>query len=98
MGELEEACPTEDAIMALLEYLVSPMLPSAKSINHTPSLPQQQSVAKQVSNSSSSSLFSPFLFTRTITQTLGVPFYVFYFYMSLFINIYTSFWEFNKEM
>ena len=43
--------------MALLEYLVSPMLPSAKSINQTPSLPQQQSVAKQVSNSSSSSLF-----------------------------------------
>ncbi|XP_050256685.1 uncharacterized protein LOC126702105 [Quercus robur] len=48
MGKLEEACPTEDAVMALLEYLVSPMLPSAKSINQTPSLPQQQSVAKQM--------------------------------------------------
>ena len=54
MGKLEDACPTEDAVMALLEYLVSPMLPSAKSINQIPSLPQQRSVAKQVSNSSSS--------------------------------------------
>jgi hypothetical protein len=47
MGE-SEACPTEDAIKALLEYLVDPTLPAKSSVRDTPSLSQQKLVAKQV--------------------------------------------------
>ncbi|PON38474.1 hypothetical protein TorRG33x02_344980 [Trema orientale] len=45
--EPSEVCPTEDAVLALLEYLADPRLP-AKSLRDNPSEPQQQAVAKQV--------------------------------------------------
>lgn len=38
----------EDVVRALLEYLVDPLLPAKSSSRSTPSLSQQQSVAKQV--------------------------------------------------
>jgi len=41
-------CPTEDAILALLDYLVEPMLPSKSSSIENPPLALLQSVAKQV--------------------------------------------------
>lgn len=42
-------CSTEDAVSALLDQLVEPLLPPPKSTNHaTPSQSQQLSVAKQV--------------------------------------------------
>ncbi|XP_062107797.1 uncharacterized protein LOC133818772 isoform X3 [Humulus lupulus] len=44
---MTEVCPTEDAVLALLEYLVDPMLP-ARSAMHNPSASQQQALAKQV--------------------------------------------------
>ena len=47
----------EDAVRALLEYLVDPLLPSKSSTRRTPSLSQQESVAKQV-------LFFTFTFIR----------------------------------
>lgn len=41
-------CPTEEAIQAFLEYLVDPILSPKSSMRNTPSLSQQESVAKQV--------------------------------------------------
>lgn len=41
-------CPTEDAIHALLDYLVEPMLPAKSSSRENPPQPLLQSVAKQV--------------------------------------------------
>ncbi|KAF7824280.1 uncharacterized protein G2W53_022424 [Senna tora] len=41
-------CPTDDAIQALLEYLVFPMLPAKSSVRDNPTSSQQQSVANQV--------------------------------------------------
>ncbi|KAB2622931.1 hypothetical protein D8674_025113 [Pyrus ussuriensis x Pyrus communis] len=41
-------CPTEEAIQAFLEYLVDPILSPKSSMRDTPSLSQQESVAKQV--------------------------------------------------
>ncbi|KAM1158544.1 hypothetical protein ACFXTH_031909 [Malus domestica] len=41
-------CPTEEAIQAFLEYLVDPVLSPKSSMRNTPSLSQQESVAKQV--------------------------------------------------
>ncbi|XP_022929889.1 uncharacterized protein LOC111436360 isoform X2 [Cucurbita moschata] len=41
-------CPTEDAILALLDYLVEPMLPSKSSSIENPPLALLQSVAKQM--------------------------------------------------
>ncbi|XP_061994676.1 uncharacterized protein LOC133712584 isoform X2 [Rosa rugosa] len=41
-------CPTEDAVQAFLDHLVDPILPAKSSLRDTPSLSQQQSVAKQV--------------------------------------------------
>ncbi|KAK9932414.1 hypothetical protein M0R45_019653 [Rubus argutus] len=41
-------CPTEDAIQAFLDHLVDPILPAKSSLRDTPSLSQQESVAKQM--------------------------------------------------
>lgn len=41
-------CPTEDAIHALLDYLVEPMLPAKSSSRENPPEALLQSVAKQV--------------------------------------------------
>ncbi|XP_021906656.1 uncharacterized protein LOC110821215 isoform X1 [Carica papaya] len=46
--DASNACPTEDTLCALLEYLVDPLLPVKSSLRHTPSISQQESVAKQV--------------------------------------------------
>ena len=43
------ACPTEDAIRALLENLVDPLLPPKPSPSDVPSKALRESVAKQVS-------------------------------------------------
>ncbi|KAG2260274.1 hypothetical protein Bca52824_079568 [Brassica carinata] len=43
-----DACPTEDAIRALLENLVDPLLPPKPSPNDVPSKALRESVAKQV--------------------------------------------------
>lgn len=43
-----DVCPTEDAVRVFLEHLVDPLLPAKYSMHETPSLLQQQSVAKQV--------------------------------------------------
>ncbi|KAK1568460.1 hypothetical protein Q3G72_024811 [Acer saccharum] len=43
-----DVCPTEDAIHAFLEHVVDPMLPTKSSVRNTPSLSDQQLVAKQV--------------------------------------------------
>ena len=43
------ACPTEDAIKALLENLVDPLLPLNPSPSDVPSKDLRESVAKQVS-------------------------------------------------
>lgn len=45
---VSDVCPTEDAILAFLEYLVDPMLPENSSLRDTSSQSQKQSVAKQV--------------------------------------------------
>ena len=42
-----DVCPTEDAILALLDYLVDPMLPARYSRDN-PTKVQHQAVAKQV--------------------------------------------------
>ncbi|KAJ4895341.1 Uncharacterized protein Rs2_22135 [Raphanus sativus] len=42
------ACPTEDAIKALLENLVDPLLPAKPSLTDVPSKSLRESVAKQV--------------------------------------------------
>jgi len=49
---MEEVGPTEDTILALLDFLVDPLLPS-KSISSREALSpsQEESVAKQVDNS-----------------------------------------------
>lgn len=44
------ACPTEDAIKALLENLVDPLLPAKPSLTDVPSKSLRESVAKQVSS------------------------------------------------
>lgn len=46
--DLSVVCPVEDTILALIDYLVDPMLPAKSSIRDTPSPDQQQSVANQV--------------------------------------------------
>lgn len=46
--DASDVCPTEEAIKAFLEYLVDPILPPRSSLRDTPSLSQQESVAKQV--------------------------------------------------
>ncbi|ESQ36323.1 hypothetical protein EUTSA_v10007042mg [Eutrema salsugineum] len=46
--ESADACPTEDAIRALLENLVDPLLPLKPSPSDAPSKAVQESVAKQV--------------------------------------------------
>ncbi|KAK3204456.1 hypothetical protein Dsin_018502 [Dipteronia sinensis] len=43
-----DVCPTEDAIHVFLEHVVDPMLPTKSSVRDTPSLSDQQLVAKQV--------------------------------------------------
>ncbi|KAK2641830.1 hypothetical protein Ddye_023593 [Dipteronia dyeriana] len=43
-----DVCPTEDAIHAFLEHVVDPMLPTKSSVRDTPSLSDQELVAKQV--------------------------------------------------
>nr|XP_048333261.1 uncharacterized protein LOC107422026 isoform X1 [Ziziphus jujuba var. spinosa] len=45
---MADVCPTEDAVEALLEYLVDPLLPVKSLLRETPSQSQQQSIAKQV--------------------------------------------------
>ncbi|GLT68970.1 hypothetical protein SLA2020_411580 [Shorea laevis] len=48
MGK-SQVCSTEDAVHALLDYLVEPLLPPAESTKQrTPSESRQLSVAKQV--------------------------------------------------
>lgn len=49
MGVTEEVCPTEEAVQALLESMVEPLLgrSSCKS-KEAPTLDQQKSMAKQV--------------------------------------------------
>ncbi|KAF3455402.1 hypothetical protein FNV43_RR00026 [Rhamnella rubrinervis] len=46
--DMADLCPTEDAIHALFEYLVDPLLPVKSSLRNTPSQSQQQAVAEQV--------------------------------------------------
>lgn len=46
--EPSDACPTEDAIRALLENFVDPLLPSKPSTSDVPSKALRESVAKQV--------------------------------------------------
>ncbi|XP_021817925.1 uncharacterized protein LOC110760053 isoform X2 [Prunus avium] len=46
--DASDVCPTEEAIKAFLEYLVDPILSPRSSLRDTPSLSQQESVAKQV--------------------------------------------------
>ncbi|EXB68719.1 hypothetical protein L484_024739 [Morus notabilis] len=46
--DLSDVCPTEDAVQALLEYLVDPMLPTKSSVPGIASQSQLQAVAKQV--------------------------------------------------
>ncbi|KAI9193829.1 hypothetical protein LWI28_000558 [Acer negundo] len=43
-----DVCPTEDTIHVILEHVVDPMLPAKSSVRDTPSLSDQQLVAKQV--------------------------------------------------
>lgn len=45
---VSDVCPTEDAILAFLEYLVDPLLPENSSLHDTSSQSQKKSVAKQV--------------------------------------------------
>ncbi|XP_030536474.1 uncharacterized protein LOC115745196 isoform X1 [Rhodamnia argentea] len=45
---LSSVCPTEDAVGTFLEYLVDPLIPTKSSASDSPSLSQQQSVAKQM--------------------------------------------------
>ncbi|XP_044500835.1 uncharacterized protein LOC123221919 isoform X2 [Mangifera indica] len=45
---VSDVCPTEDAILAFLEYLVDPLLPENSSLRDTSSQSQKKSVAKQV--------------------------------------------------
>jgi len=44
-----DVCSTEDVLKAFLEYLVDPLLLTKLPARYIPPLPQQQSVAKQVS-------------------------------------------------
>ena len=46
--DMSDVCPTEDAVRALLEHLVDPMLPAKSSLPDNPSQSQRQAVAKQV--------------------------------------------------
>ncbi|XP_050373098.1 uncharacterized protein LOC126790794 isoform X2 [Argentina anserina] len=46
--DASDVCPTEDAIQAFLDQLVDPQLPAKPSMRNTPSLDQQESVAKQL--------------------------------------------------
>ncbi|CAL0324048.1 unnamed protein product [Lupinus luteus] len=48
MAAPSDVCCTEDAVKAFLEYLVDPMLPAKSTSRDNPTLPQQQSLAKQV--------------------------------------------------
>ncbi|KAL9675270.1 hypothetical protein QQ045_003472 [Rhodiola kirilowii] len=43
-----EVCPTEDAVTALMDYFVQPLLPAKSTKQHTPTPAQQEAVAKQV--------------------------------------------------
>ncbi|KAL2507983.1 hypothetical protein Fot_31630 [Forsythia ovata] len=45
--EKSEVCPTEDLVLALMENLVDPRLPSRASKNDPPDISVQQAVAKQ---------------------------------------------------
>lgn len=47
-SESSDVCPTEDAIRALLENLVDPLLPLKPSPTDVPSKDLRESVAKQV--------------------------------------------------
>ncbi|KAL2468886.1 hypothetical protein Fot_50462 [Forsythia ovata] len=47
-SEKSEACPREDLVLALMEYLVDPRLPSRVSDNDPPDLSVQQAVSKQM--------------------------------------------------
>lgn len=51
-SSMEEVCPTEDAILALLDFLVDPLLPSKSFFSREALFPsQEESVAKQVDDS-----------------------------------------------
>ncbi|KAK9288205.1 hypothetical protein L1049_016654 [Liquidambar formosana] len=43
-----DLCQAEEAVQTFLDYLVDPMLPAKSSARDTPSLPEQQSISKQV--------------------------------------------------
>lgn len=51
-SSMEEVCPTEDTILALLDFLVDPLLPSKSFASREGLSPsREESVAKQVDDS-----------------------------------------------
>ena len=46
--DISDVCSAEDAVRALLDHLVDPVLPAKSSLLDTPTQSQKQAVAKQV--------------------------------------------------